>query len=1054
MLALGIVLVFSVLVAGDPPGFPQLYRVGVEIVGHGSVAVNPAPGGGSQTYTANTTLEYEDANQEGIAVTCTASADSGWSFDHWDLGPVGSTTTTTANPATLDLVPGGDSPSLWTLRAVFVQAHTLTVNVTGNGTVTKIPDQSAYADGTVVSLSANADPGWTFSVWTGDLSGTDDPASITMDADKTVTATFTEDTVFYTLTVNVVGSGTVTKAPDAATYASGTVVSLNPEAAAGWTFAGWSGALSGADDPASITMDSNKTVTATFTPPQYTLTVIVVGSGTVTKTPNTATYTSGTVVSLNPEATAGWTFAGWSGALSGADDPASITMDADKTVTATFTQDAYTLTVNIVGNGTVAKTPEKATYQYGDVVSLDPTPDAGWTFAGWSGDLAGSADPGSITMNSNKTVTATFTPPQYTIDVSPNPPTGGTVAGGGTYSEGTSVTVRANAASGYAFVKWTEGSGTVSSDASYIFTATRDRTLVANFEKLPYLFFDNVENGTNGWQATGQWGLQNNPGCCNGALPSPTHAWCYGEKGSYFRSGALTSKAIDVTGLTSVDLSFWYCFTLASSRYRAYVSTEVSFGGPWKKVWPGAAATGNWKQIGPTMIQVPAGAKTMRVRFNFKSTGGRGCYCIDDVMVSPGAAPVQYTVTVSVDPAEGGTVTGGGTYNQGANVTVTATANAGYAFVNWTECGQVSTSASYTFVANADRTLVAHFQTVPTHTLKVSSTAGGTVTAPGEGTFTYNEGTVVNLVATPDAGYRFVNWTGDAVANANAASTTITMDVNHSVTANFAEVTSLFFDNMENGTNGWQATGQWHLQNNPGCCNGALPSPTHAWCYGEKGSYFRSGALTSKAIDVTGLTSVDLSFWYCFTLASSRYRAYVSTEVSFGGPWKKVWPGAAATGNWKQIGPTTIQVPAGATTMRIRFNFESTGGRGCYCIDDVLVAPSGAAGALSYDASNAISNAPEFQVDGAQNTPNPVRDVHTTYFEVKGVGINLIEVQVFDQSGRSVFDSGWQPNGYEWHLETDSGETLANGIYLYVVTVMGYDGQTVVTQVKKLAVYR
>ena len=54
----------------------------------------------------------------------------------------------------------------------------------------------------------------------------------------------------------------------------------------------------------------------------------------------------------------------------------------------------------------------------------------------------------------------------------------------------------------------------------------------------------------------------------------------------------------------------------------------------------------------------------------------------------------------------------------------------------------------------------------------------------------------------------------------------------------------------------------------------------------------------------------------------------------------------------------------------------------------------------------------------------------------------------------SMVEVGWQPNGYEWHLETDSGETLANGIYLYVVTVMGYDGQTVVTQVKKLAVYR
>ena len=71
--------------------------------------------------------------------------------------------------------------------------------------------------------------------------------------------------------------------------------------------------------------------------------------------------------------------------------------------------------------------------------------------------------------------------------------------------------------------------------------------------------------------------------------------------------------------------------------------------------------------------------------------------------------------------------------------------------------------------------------------LSISSTAGGAVTTPGEGTLTYVEGTVVNLVATPDTGYRFVNWTGGVgtIANVNAASTTITMNGDYSITANF-----------------------------------------------------------------------------------------------------------------------------------------------------------------------------------------------------------------------------------------------------------------------------
>ena len=71
---------------------------------------------------------------------------------------------------------------------------------------------------------------------------------------------------------------------------------------------------------------------------------------------------------------------------------------------------------------------------------------------------------------------------------------------------------------------------------------------------------------------------------------------------------------------------------------------------------------------------------------------------------------VPYNVTLSASPVAGGTVTGGGTYDMGASVTVTATPADGYTFVNWTENGsQVSTDASYTFIATADRTLTANF---------------------------------------------------------------------------------------------------------------------------------------------------------------------------------------------------------------------------------------------------------------------------------------------------------------------------------------------------------
>jgi len=73
--------------------------------------------------------------------------------------------------------------------------------------------------------------------------------------------------------------------------------------------------------------------------------------------------------------------------------------------------------------------------------------------------------------------------------------------------------------------------------------------------------------------------------------------------------------------------------------------------------------------------------------------------------------------------------------------------------------------------------------------LTISSTIGGEVIRPREGSFPYYRGRVLNLVAKPEDGYRFVNWTGDVgtVGNVNAAQTTITMNGNYSITANFEE---------------------------------------------------------------------------------------------------------------------------------------------------------------------------------------------------------------------------------------------------------------------------
>ena len=162
------------------------------------------------------------------------------------------------------------------------------------------------------------------------------------------------------------------------------------------------------------------------------------------------------------------------------------------------------------------------------------------------------------------------------------------------------------------------------------------------------------------------------------------------------------------------------------------------------------------------------------------------------------ATPTEYTLTVASTSGGSVIIPGEGTYTryEGLVVDLVATPNAGYRFDEWT--GDVGTiadvyAASTTITMNGDYSITAEF--VKTYDLTTSSTTGGSVSDPGEDTYTYDEGTVVDLVATPNAVYRFDEWTGDVgnVADIHAATTNITMNGDYSITANFCELSTYQF---------------------------------------------------------------------------------------------------------------------------------------------------------------------------------------------------------------------------------------------------------------------
>ena len=144
-----------------------------------------------------------------------------------------------------------------------------------------------------------------------------------------------------------------------------------------------------------------------------------------------------------------------------------------------------------------------------------------------------------------------------------------------------------------------------------------------------------------------------------------------------------------------------------------------------------------------------------------------------------------YTIATAANPAAGGTVSGDGEFNHGESCTVTATANTGYTFSNWTENGSVvSTNASYTFTVEGNRNLVANFSNI-TYTITVSANPSNSGTATGGGT--YNHGQSCTVIATSADGYTFTNWTENGSVVSTNANYTFTVTGDRALVANFEE---------------------------------------------------------------------------------------------------------------------------------------------------------------------------------------------------------------------------------------------------------------------------
>jgi DNA-binding beta-propeller fold protein YncE len=334
--------------------------------------------------------------------------------------------------------------------------------VGGSGTVFKTPDKAEYPYGEQVSLNAFRDPGSLFNSWGGDVITTANPIQVTMDMTKTLVISWG---TAYPLIVNQTGNGDgscgVNDFDLRGYYANGhfyiesgavATITTNPNNNTS-NFVSWSGDASGAATSVQVTMDSTKTVTCTINLKTFPLNASVEGSGVVTKTPDQAAYDYGSNVSIAAAPTQPhWYFSHWNGDAGGSDNPLQVTVDATKSITATF-KPWPGITVNIDGPGAVTKNPDQPDYAPGSTVELTATPDNEATFSHWSGDASGSANPLQVVMTSTKVITAHFKPwPRLTVDIGGEGQVTKT-PDQASYAPGTIVQLRPNGREGK-FFKW------------------------------------------------------------------------------------------------------------------------------------------------------------------------------------------------------------------------------------------------------------------------------------------------------------------------------------------------------------------------------------------------------------------------------------------------------------------------------------------------------------------------------------------------------------------------------------------------------------------------
>jgi DNA-binding beta-propeller fold protein YncE len=713
--------------------------------------------------------------------------------------------------------------------------RTLTLNG-GNGQIAvdgvgrSLPYAEVFVKGTEVGLEAIPDATYEFSSWSGDLAGSDNPTAVTLDSDMSITAEFSK--IYYTLDLQGVGNGTVfvdgveRALPWSALIAAGSLVALEAAPASCYEFAGWADDLSGSDSPTTITMDSPKLVTANFTKIQYALSLAGTGSGSVVVDGTTRTLPwsgdvdCGQVVVL--EAVPDWCseFISWSGDLTGSTSPTSVSMDSPVSITANFAPIEYTLSLSGVGEGSIVvdgtpvSLPWSGDFVCSTSVTLDVAPEPCWEFDSWSGDLSGAAAPKSLSMDGNKSVTATFTQIEHTLRITGSGDGAVRVDGllqslpwQDTYLCGATAIIEAVPDTCWMLENW---SGDLSGgDSPVALTVDGDQSVQANFGQVTYtLSISGVGEGSilvDGVAHSLPW--SGSVDCGSTATLEAVPDTCYRfDSWSGDLAGSDSPAAILVDSDKSITVTFdllEYGLSLSGDQGGSVMVDGVEHALPWSGAF-GCGTTVTLEAVPNTCWQFDGWTGDL------SGSDSPVMLSIDgDKNVTATFSQIEYSLSVD---GEGGSVIVDGVTQAlpwsgavlcGETVALEAVPDVHREFMGWS--GDLSGSDNPTsIVVDSDKSVTVSFGWV-SYALSITATGEGQVLVNGTPVALpwsqdYVYGTVVQLGAVAADGWKFSGWSG--AVSGSASPVWVEVGGNTSVTATFIDLVTF----LDIGDDHWALT--------------------------------------------------------------------------------------------------------------------------------------------------------------------------------------------------------------------------------------------------------